>query len=361
VTEIARRPSLVDTAADILRRELQKGVWRQFLPGEHRLCERLQISRPTLRLALETLRREGLIEVSQGRRRRITALARQIPKHKGPKRIGVLTGVPYHLLSPFSLFLLGALERCIYEAGYGFELCANPTSNPSTAQRWVERLLRESTADHWVFLGFLGAVPQGESRYFSRVLVVDSRRCRPPLWGIGVDTHASAYHAVGVFKRHGHSQIALLNPRTDPPRDRLTEDGFRAGFAGARSSPGAPIVAGHNGTVPGIHEAIARLLRLRSPPSGLLVTRPQHAVTALAYLIANRVRVPEEMSIVSLGYDPVLDLVRPLMGYYGVNWEEFGRRLCRSVLHLADHGTLSRRQTLVLGEFHPRETLSLCR
>src|SRR6185503_7916079 len=72
VTEIARRPSLVDAAVGILRRDLQSGIWREYLPGEHRLCERLQISRPTLRHALEMLRREGLIEVSQGRRRRIT-------------------------------------------------------------------------------------------------------------------------------------------------------------------------------------------------------------------------------------------------------------------------------------------------
>ena len=69
--KLPQRLSLVSQAADILREQLAAGLCGDILPGERALCARLQVSRPTLRAALETLRREGWLEVSQGRRRRI--------------------------------------------------------------------------------------------------------------------------------------------------------------------------------------------------------------------------------------------------------------------------------------------------
>lgn len=356
---IARRPSLVATVADILRRDLQKGVWREYLPGEHRLCEQLQISRPTLRLALNRLQREGLIEVSQGQRRRITGRARTLKRRsKAPTTIGVLTGLPYHMLSSFSLFLLGKLERCIYEAGHRFEMCASTYPGSAQTNRQLDRLISESKADYWVFLGFLGSLRYWENRYRGRILVVDARRSDRSLACIGVDTRAMAYHSVGAFLRRGHTRIALVNPRVDPSRDKLIEDGFRAGFAASKLPHESAVLTGHTGTVESIHGALGKLIRSKMPPTALLVTRPQHAVTALTYLIRQGVRVPRDMSLISLGYDPVIDLVHPLLSYYGTDWELFGKRLCRMVLQMAERGAPSRRHIMIMGEFHPRDTLA---
>lgn len=356
---IARRPSLVATVVDILRRDLQKGAWRENLPGEHRLCEQLQISRPTLRLALNRLQREGLIEVSQGQRRRITGKARTLIRQaKAPTTIGVVTGLPYHMLSSISLFLLGKLERSIYEAGHRFELCASPYPSSPQTNKQLDRLIGESKADYWVFLGFLGSLRYWENRYRGRILVVDARRSDRSLACIGVDTYAMAYHSVGAFLRPGHTRIALLNPRVDPSRDKLIEDGFRAGFAASRLPNDSAIVATHNGTVESIHDALGRLIRSKNPPTGLLVTRPQHAVTAMTYLIAQGVRIPQDMSLISLGYDPVIDLVHPPMSYYGTDWELFGKRLCRMVLQMAERGAPPRRHVWIMGEFLQRDTLA---
>ena len=66
---LLHRKSLVSQTADVLRQDLQHGLWPGRLPGELELCQRLQISRTTLRAALEVLTREGLLSSSQGRRR----------------------------------------------------------------------------------------------------------------------------------------------------------------------------------------------------------------------------------------------------------------------------------------------------
>jgi DNA-binding GntR family transcriptional regulator len=47
------------------------GHWQGHLPGERELCAKLQVSRHTVRAALDELERDGLLEVSDRQRRKI--------------------------------------------------------------------------------------------------------------------------------------------------------------------------------------------------------------------------------------------------------------------------------------------------
>ena len=58
-----QRQTLTRQTVDALREGMANGIWKGFLPGERELCSFLQISRPTLRAALEIVEREGLIAV----------------------------------------------------------------------------------------------------------------------------------------------------------------------------------------------------------------------------------------------------------------------------------------------------------
>ena len=50
-----QRVSLVNLPAQSLRESMQAGHWLGHLPGERELCARLQVSRSTLRSALDEL------------------------------------------------------------------------------------------------------------------------------------------------------------------------------------------------------------------------------------------------------------------------------------------------------------------
>lgn len=71
--QLPQRASLVSQTAAALRAGIATREWTVHLPGENELCERLQVSRVTLRAALRQLTREGLVRSRQGSRREIIA------------------------------------------------------------------------------------------------------------------------------------------------------------------------------------------------------------------------------------------------------------------------------------------------
>src|SRR5437879_1447047 len=69
--DLPKRHSLAAQSAHAIRQGIAGGIWQESLPSERRICELFQVSRPTVRTALQSLAREGLIEIRHGRRIRL--------------------------------------------------------------------------------------------------------------------------------------------------------------------------------------------------------------------------------------------------------------------------------------------------
>ncbi len=61
MTELPPRSTLASQVAEIVRRHIGRGQAGEFLPGERALGKRFQVSRITVRSALEVFRRETLL------------------------------------------------------------------------------------------------------------------------------------------------------------------------------------------------------------------------------------------------------------------------------------------------------------
>src|SRR6266446_5357034 len=106
MNSIPERSSLSNQVIKVLRDDLTSGMWSEWLPSERTLCERLRVSRQTIRAALSELRREGLIVVAHGRRSRIVLHNDTEQKRPVSKVVCILSRVPFHMLRPFAMFLV---------------------------------------------------------------------------------------------------------------------------------------------------------------------------------------------------------------------------------------------------------------
>src|SRR5260221_1952215 len=64
---LPQRVSLTAQVAAAVRRGIEQGTWREIIPGERRMCELFQVSRPTVRAAFRLLAKEGILESHHGR------------------------------------------------------------------------------------------------------------------------------------------------------------------------------------------------------------------------------------------------------------------------------------------------------
>lgn len=359
MSEIPQRANLAAQVADILRHELRQGVYLEFLPGERDLCAHFQVSRMTLREALKNLQREGLIEVSKGSLRRVTAKAKDNSPVTFPKTVAVLGALDYHIVPPFMLFLITRLQEHLRDAGCSLEIHIHPRFVSGRWQKEMDELVRQRRVDCWVLLAVGRFLGPWFAKHRIPAVCVGSTTGEAHLPCLGVDYRAICRHAVGVMRSRGHNRLALVLPRLGPVSDAPIVEGFLSGVPA--STQGRDVqtkVAFHNGQVTGIASTLHTLFRSTAPPTGLVVARPKHVLTVMSWLMKSGIRVPEDVSLISTSYEAYLSSMLPSVAHYEFNWDVFAKRLFRMVLRLLNGGTLTPHETLLLSEFRDGDTLA---
>ena len=210
------------------------------MPGERELSRQLDISRPTLRLALERLRAEGWLKVTPGSQRWI------LPR--GPRRVatqpqvvGVLTPLPLREIPPFALCWMDRLRELLARAGVKLEIHSGRRWYSRRPEKDLSALTQQSPAAAWL----LFVTSERMQRWFadSGLPAALSGSCHPGivLPSVDFDYRAICRHAVGQFLRRGHRRIALLMHGGETAGDRESAAGFTEAFGARGGASGAAI------------------------------------------------------------------------------------------------------------------------
>lgn len=351
------RRSVVAQVADTLRARLRQAEWPHHLPPERELCELFDVSRPTLRAALVLLQDEGLIEIRRPHRTRVIL-------HGGPRPASGQKAI-VRLLIPESLggarrpqlFVIDELQRHLHESGVLVVVHSDRSLKAGRPERFLDDWRRQHPATLYLLVAQSARVQQWFQTKRLKAAILGS--CHPgvELPNLDFDYRGICRHAGGEFLRLGHDRVMLLLPPSGWAGDHLSEEGFQEAFRTALHSEAELRVVHHDGSVQGVVAALNAQMRTLKPPTGILVSFPQHSVTVITQLARLGLRVPDDVSVIARDDDPILAHVVPSLARYVYSATQQARKVARMVL-LAMEGHLLPRHTFIPADFQKGESLA---
>lgn len=195
----------------ILRDEIERGAHApgSRLPAEIALAQRFEVSRGTMRQALQTLRRDGLVEAIPGRG---YFVAHGSPG-RGEKRHRVVGVVVPSVAQPFVPDLLGWIEEELHAGGYSMIVGSSGWTREQQAGR-IHRILAEGVSGLIAYPVDYDPDPTLFSHLLERklpVVLIDRYIVGVPIDAVQPDNVGGAYAAVSHLTGLGHRRIAFVS------------------------------------------------------------------------------------------------------------------------------------------------------
>lgn len=354
--ELPKRISLSIQTATAMRKAITGGAWMEFVPSERRLCEIFQVSRPTVRAALQRLAQEGLIDIQHGRRNRLAPRPRARAKTES-RLVALITAGPAAHISVMTYHGISEMRTQLAKHGFTTEILACRGRSADAQRRKLERFMRENR----VFCSVLISVRQELQQWFSDralpALVIGSCHPNVKLASLDVDYRSVCRHAAGIFLGKGHRRLALIVPNSGLAGDLASEQGFIEGVAKIRKSPDAGgIVVRHEGTPPSLTAKLDKLFRSAAPPTALLVAKPQFTFFVIMYLLRRGLAVPTVVSLIARDHDYLFESAT---SHYNFGGDVYAHRLCRLMLQMVGQGFLAPEPNLIFPEYHDEGTVRI--
>lgn len=347
------RPSLVRHSTDFVRQCIQRGEWSEQLPSERKLCAQLGISRPTLRLVLNELEREGIVSTVKQRRRHALQKRERTTEAEDNKMIVLLTPVATELMPSFVLFWVDALRELLTTSGYRLEIHTESACYQNRPSLTLKKMRQRLSAKVWVLFRSTVAMQQWFAQQRLPVVLAGSCAAGLALPSVDIDYRALCRHAAHLLLQKGHTHLALLLPNGSNGGDAESEIGFLEALPKSSQTG----VYRHSESPQAVMALIDQLLRQRPMPTAFLVARSTHTLTVVSYLMRQRYQLPRDFAILSRDDDAFLDHLVPQITRYTSHPAKFAKRLCKLALELAHTGHTSTKPIRLMPDLLKGETL----
>lgn len=326
------RGSLVAECVRVIRLRIGAGEWSGMLPGERRLAEVLQVGRDTVRATLAELEAEGWLEPAEaGKRRRIVA-SRIGPRSEEPRmlKVGLLAPATLERMPQPLLLEIDHIRSALAAKGGSLEWFAPGWFDHKHPAKRLAELVEEERCPAWILVRSGAAIQRWFEERRLHCLVRGYPHPGITLPHLDVDWEATARHAAGQLWRLGHRRVGIMIPP-----DRL--GGVAAAVAGAcslREDGFEVLELQESGSVEGMIRMFNRALQLKQPPSALIATRTRQVATVLGCAARAGLRVPEQLSLISLAREPFLEQLVPEITGYRIDAAAVARQVVRRLEQL---------------------------
>ncbi|MBL9214190.1 MAG: LacI family DNA-binding transcriptional regulator [Opitutaceae bacterium] len=330
-----QRISLIAQTRTVLLEGMRQRRWQHELPGERLLSRELRISRWTLRAALAELARDGYLRIAQGMPCTILPRALRTKERVPPaRRVALLAPAPLSKLRQFVSLWVDELRILLNEQGIQLSVHDAPKAYRANPVHALENLLEKHPHHDWLILLSTRAMQEWFQARREFVLIAGSRFEGIHLPAIDIASYAAGVHAAHTLLGLGHRQIAIVIPP-------VANAGVLATEAGLRHAVGKAPHAARVDTIICTEEPadvcrmVDRVLAGPNPPTVLIGAKGAVVLTGFSHLMRLKLRVPQDISLLSIEWEPYLDLVVPRIAHYELAPALLARHIARGFLRPA--------------------------
>jgi DNA-binding LacI/PurR family transcriptional regulator len=340
---LPKRTSLVHATATTLKEWISTGMLSEVLPGELQLKGRLGVGRDTLRLALKLLTDQGWVEpAAKGQQRRVHAQRLSSPKQTDKDQLPVTFLSPHRIEHRVTLLEMEDTQMRLAEQGRKLRFLSPDIFHLKHPERQLERLVHAHPSAAWIL--YMASEP---IQHWFAQRGLPTFLYEWPFPGVNLpyvvaDWEAAAFHAGLQFIRHGHRILGILEYEERRPGLVAEEQGLQRALATV-GNEGRLVVFKDDRSPPSVAKSLDLAFSLKERPTALVLTRATQVLTCFSWLASKGIRIPGDVSIVSLPNDSWFADLYPALSYYEPNTKIFSRDIAQRVMELVGTGRVTRK------------------
>ena len=322
--------SLIAQTEEVLLEGMKLKRWQHELPGERLLSGELRISRWTLRAALAHLAQKGFLKISHGLPCRITqrALRTRLRQPKS-RRVALLSPTP--LLRFFTVSWVDELRTILNERGILLSIYHDAKAYGPNPNYALDSLVAKHAHTDWVLIRSTQAMQEWFQARGLFVVIAGSG-----FEGIHMPVVDIACHATGVHAGHtvlglGHRRVALFGNSAFTAGDLSIKAGLSAILSKAHDASVQFSVIACNEEANDICHAVDLSLAASARPSVVICLRSNFVATTVTHLLRLGLRVPQDVSLLSIDWEPYLDFLVPRISHYKISPVGFAMQIARAL------------------------------
>ncbi len=357
-----RRLLLADQVAQSIEKEIDAQRWCEWLPSERTLQRVLNVSRQTVRAALERLVASRRIIVKPYRGYQIAAATKSKKRGRAfsstRREVGVICSERVYGMPPRFIQVLDVFRALCAEGGLNVDVLEGQRFMRTDPGRLMPRLVRSTPKACWILVLANRRLQQWFEKSELPVVVYGNVYPGLKLSGAGINYHACIRHATSLLLAKGHRRIAFVAYDVRRAGEEDSVRGFREAFAAHSGERVAPLVLERpDADADALCRQLDGALGSRQPPTAFVVSHTHHYATVATHLAGRGLRIPQDISLICRSEDPFLQFMRPTPVFYRTNMEVAARLLFERVRDAIDGTILPGDQRLLVPELIKGGTL----
>jgi DNA-binding LacI/PurR family transcriptional regulator len=289
---------------------LRSGHWGGAVPGVVEIARHFNVSKFSARGALKILESEGVL-YSRGAGRSRDLVSAE-PKGMGKTcRVGILPTVPLHQEFSFVQNTIGLIQSEVEKSGHHCFISSRALSQLGNDPARVLRHIGREHADAWIVNRARRDILTALAEHPTPVYAMGGYFTGLPIAGSVADIVPALRQAIDELVALGHRKIVSILPT----RWRVPEPIPTAqALLDILRSKGIPVGDYNMPDWKESPEGLSNLLESMfqvTPPTALIVVEPAQAVGVLSFLARKKLRVPEDVSLLSMIIDPIQEWHQP--------------------------------------------------